>query len=162
MVVDENFNCFTITTPMASPCTNNDINTTDNSTPTSSSSATSHHQYSYANSPAESCTTTCSPSPASGSGKRRGRGRPRKEIRTSFDEKTYEGLSPVEKKYKMLRDKNNEASRRSRMNRTQKSRLADRQVKRQERKQAKLGQKLKHLESLQENLKAMVKIMLSS
>lgn len=115
---------------------------------------------SYANSPA-GCSSVSPYSPQSSISSKRGRGRPRKTIITSFDPKKYEGLHGAEKKYKMLRDKNNEASRRSRLNRTQKVKLADVEVRRLERRQTKLVRKLSHFEGLQGKLKEFIAIMLS-
>lgn len=94
--------------------------------------------------------------------KGRGRGRPRKEVRTTFDEERYEGLSKDEKKYKMLRDKNNEASRRSRLNRTKKVRMADKEVRQLEKTHCRLQRKLEHVESLGVQMKQFLMEMLTS
>lgn len=74
----------------------------------------------------------------------------------------YEGLEGAEKKYKMLRDKNNEASRRSRLNRTQKAKKADVEVRRLERRQGRLERKLNHGEELHLKLMAIIEKMLRS
>lgn len=68
----------------------------------------------------------------------------------------------VERKYKMLRDKNNEASRRSRLNRTQKALVADVQVKRLEKKQGSLNRKLDRLNACHAKLMGVLQVMLSS
>lgn len=94
--------------------------------------------------------------------KGRGRGRPRKEVRTTFDEERYKGLSKDEKKYKMLRDKNNEASRRSRLNRTKKVRMADKEVLQLESTHRRLQSKLQHVESLNVQMKQFLMKMLTS
>lgn len=71
----------------------------------------------------------------------------------------YEGLSPGDKKYKMLRDRNNEASRKSRMNRTAKVKRAGKEVRGLTRENQKLQKKLSHYESLAERLKGAIKTM---
>lgn len=131
-----------------------------------STASNSMTQYQYDNSPAgcssiSNTSSTTNPSLSGSSIKRRGRGRPRKVIQTSFDEKKYEGLSANEKKYKMLRDKNNEASRRSRLNRTQKTREAGKEVRQLERRNQKLAQKFKHVKSLHDQLKVILEDMLA-
>lgn len=104
---------------------------------------------SYANSPA-GCSSNSSTkgSPGSG-GQKRGRGRPRKEIRTKFDNRDYEGLSPAERKYKMLRDKNNEASRKSRLHKTQKTATASLKLEQFQRQKVKLEAILARVNLLQ-------------
>lgn len=101
-------------------------------------------------------------SPVASSIKKRGRGRPRKEVLTKFDESKYQDLSPAERKYKLLRDKNNEASRKSRINRTQIVKKADKVLKRLERTNKRLELKLKHVESLNDQMKRFIEIMLTS
>lgn len=115
----------------------------------------------YANSPA-GCNISRSTSPVSSSIKKRGRGRPRKAVLTKFDESKYQGLSPAERKYKLLRDKNNEASRKSRITKTQNVKKADKELKRLERTNKRLQQKLKHVESLNDQIKGFLEIMLAS
>lgn len=140
---DDNTTTSFAATPLPSPCP--------------STSATTP-RYAYINSPASSSGATPSSSGSSRQ-QRRGRGRPRKEVRTTFDESLYKGLSPGDKKYKMLRDRNNEASRKSRMNRTAKVQRAGKEVRVLTRVQKKLVNKLGHYEALQEKLKEAIKTM---
>lgn len=61
---------------------------------------------------------------------KRRRGRPSKPVQTHIDPTVLVNLSPDKKKYKMMRFKNNEASRRSRKNRKQKDMEVDKECNR--------------------------------
>lgn len=111
--------------------------------------------YSAINSPAPS-----SPSVSVTGSTKRGRGRPRKEIVSVFDESKYEHLDEAERKFRILRDKNNEASRRSRLRKTGQIKKAEKQIKRWERRNRKLEERLKYIQRLNQQLNDVVTGML--